>query len=283
MIEQNNKKSNKTLIIIFVVALVILMIFTGNYLFNIFQKAPENTGSANAPISEFNNIESEIYQANSNNQLEKTHDSSINQTEVLLKQQLQISELQHNLSELKSEIERIKTGDALSKIILSFVKIQDLVEKKQNYYEELQKLELLCRADFALSRKIEKLRSSLSNSAKNNIELSKEFFEISPILKAKKVELDSHGSWSGKIKAFFTKYIVIKKTGEKSKSDFDRLVDNLQISIDNKQYTVAIQVIDNMDPQYQEILVNLKTDLQNADDFKQISNEIYRYLEMLSN
>lgn len=279
MSEQNGKTS-KFLILIFFLPITILGLLLGKYLIDRIENKKIANSSA-IESGEFDSIESEIYQTSSA-QTNKGN-QALNKSAILLKQQLQISELQNNFYELKTEVDRIKTGDALGKIILHFVKLQDLIAAKKDYRQELRNLELLCRSDFALSKKIEKLRQNLLTPSKTNAELVKEFALIYPQLKSKKIEIESKGSWIGRIKAYIAQFITIKKTGSQRKTSFEIILDDLQKNIESKEYLKAINNIENLGPEYQEVLAKLKADLKNTNDFQQASDDIYRYLEMLSN
>ncbi len=278
-----NKPKKRRYSIIFWLALLVFAYFAGKYLLSElhYKKAKENAQN------QFPNIEAEIYQTPVASEKAATPDEKpLNQSEILLKQQLQITELQNGFNALKLDFARLKTNESLAKIILSFVKLQDLAFKKQNYDFQLQKLEMLARADFALVSKIEKLKTALQTRPKSQQELSGEFADLVVQIKARKIEIESEnkwgGAWLGKLKATISKFIIIKRTDEitaKSPSDLTFISQN----IENKQYEQALQNLSLIGNDYQEILTSFKTDLQNAAEFQKINDEIYRYLEMLSN
>ncbi len=280
--DQIKKPRKRYLSMIFWLALVIFAYFSVQYLWSEFnyKEAKENAKS------QFSNVESQIYQTTPLNSSEvaKPDEKPLNQNEILLKQQLQISELQNNFNALKEDLARFKTNDSLPKIILSFVKLQDLVATKQNYDAELQKLEVLCRADFALTEKIIKLKTALQNQPKNREELAKEFADLIPQIKTKQIEIESGGSWMGKIKATIARFIVVKRTGENNaSSDIELAITKTGKAIENKHFNIALENFAMIGNDYAEIVASVKTDLQNANDFQQISDEIYKYLETLSN
>ncbi len=279
--QEIKKPKKRYLSVTFWLALIIFAYFSGKYLLSEFsyKQAKDNAQS------QFSNVETEIYQTPlTTTEITQPDDKPLNQNEILLKQQLQIAELQNSFNVLKDDLARLKTNDSLAKIILSFVKLQDLVGAKQNYDAPLQKLEMLSRADFALTNKIEKLKAALQNQPKNSQELAKEFTDLIPQIKARQAEIKSGGTWWGKIKGVIARFIVIKKTGENNaRSDVESQSLQILKALKNNNLEQALQSLNLMDVAYQEILVNFKVDLQNADAFKQISDGIYRYLEVLSN
>ncbi len=280
--EQKIKKPKKRyLSVIFWIALIIFAYFSGQYLLSEldYKQAKESA------TSQFSNVETEIYQTPiDDTEIIKPDNHPLTQNEILLKQQLQIAELQKSFNILKEDVARVKTNDSLAKIILSFVKLQDLVEAKQNYDSQLQKLGVLGRADFALTNKIDKLKLALGNQPKNSQELTKEFADLIPKIKAKQFEIDSGGTWLGKIKAATAQFIVIKRTDENTaSSDVELFIIKTQNAINNKQFDQALENFELIGDDYQKIVAAAKVNLANANNFEQISGEIYSYLEVLSN
>ena len=294
MTEQQNiakTKNNKHYFsVIFWFALIILIYFSGQYLLNEFHYQHAKKESK----SEFLNIESEIYKTNNTETQNQTLSTAIgesaktleplNHADILIKQQLQISELQNNYNTLRLDLERLKINDSLPKIILSFVKLKNLVDLIQNYNDELQKLEVLCGSDFAITSKIVKLKLALQNQPKNNLELSSAFIRLVPEIKAKKFEFESSYTWIGKIKSAIARFILIKRTDEENDgSRFDNTISNTQNFINISQYDKALQNLETLGYNYVGVLEAIKKDLKNADDFKKVSDEIYQYLEVLGN
>ncbi|MCE3255133.1 MAG: hypothetical protein K0R25_627 [Rickettsiaceae bacterium] len=268
---------------IFWIALVIFTYFAARYFISEFKHRKDSaseiqdTDSTKQDQSLENPTEADKTTAGANEQ-------TLNSNDILLKQQLQISELQKNYNDLKLDVEKLKTNNELPKIILSFVKLQDLVSLKQNYNNQLQKLEVLCRADFALTAKISKLKIALQNQPKSNMELAEEFSKLIPKINAKRLESEGSKGWIGKIKAFIGKFIIIKRTdGKGERANFDALITDAANSIANQQYDKALQAINLLGSQYASILSAIEIDLQNADYFQKTTDEIYQYLQTLSN
>jgi hypothetical protein len=270
------KSKKRYFSIIFWLSTIILAYFLAQYFLN---QDPQNVAISVAKIEietkpEVNKVET--FAESAKEIIEKPLDKN----EILLKQQMQISELQNGLNDLRLNLNKLKTSESLSKIILSFVRLRDLVDLKQNYDEELKKLAVLCRADFVISGHIEKLKLALQYQPKNNQELSQNFINLAPQIKAKKIEIKNGESVHGRFKAAISKVFVIRKSGENIGSDIALL--SIENQIKNRKYGQAIQNIELIGGEYQEIFTILKVDLRKADDFQQVSDEIYKYLETLS-
>ncbi|MFT6106136.1 MAG: hypothetical protein ACJA0S_000803 [Rickettsiales bacterium] len=206
------------------------------------------------------------------------------QNEVLLRQQLQISDLRDDLNGLKMEISRFKTSDNLPRIVLTFVQLKSLVESKQDYDNALRDLEILSKSDFSLSEKISLLKINLEKRQKNQKELRKEFANLSSQINADKIEDKNDISWDVKLMSLISKFVTIRKVdGKPLESNIDILIIEIKNNIEKKQYDVALKNIDLIDGDYQNILVDFKNDLKLASDLQKSFDDSYLYLETLSN
>jgi hypothetical protein len=277
------KKSYFT--IIFWLVLIIFAYFTAKYLLNEWSYKQARKKAE----SQFSNIELEIYKTNEGNKIDKVtnqqlklDDSPTNQNDLLLKQHLQITQLQSDYNALRSDLAMLKLNDSLPKIILSFVKLKNLIDFKMNYDEELQKLELLVNKDQNLVNKIKKLKFFLQKQPKNKKELLDEFDSIIPIIFAKKIIVENNNSLIDKIRANISQFIMIKKIGEANKSNLEMSVANTRNFINAAKYHKALLELGNIDDYYQETLSPIKSDLKNIINLQLISSEIYHYLEVIS-
>lgn len=265
--------------IIFWSVLIIFAYFSARYItYELDYKKAQK-----AVNSQFTNLESKIYQTTLP---DNTTDQAKPNSDILLKQQMQISELQNNYNNLRFELERLKTGDSLPKIILTFVELRDLIDTGSNYQEKLQKLEVLCGRDIALSNKIAQLKFFLQNKPKNSAQIAGEFSSLIPEIIAKKIELNNNQNWWGKTKAVIARFITVRRVDGSSQTagqNVDSIIMQSKNLIAKKQYGATLKILNSLGSDYQPLLVKLNFDLQNADGLQQISGEIYEYLKTLSN
>lgn len=281
------KSKNVHLSIIFWLSLTIFAYFSVQYLLSELRYKQAKKKAE----SQFPNIESVIYETKQGNKIDenssqkqpKLDDSPINLGEVLLKQQLQISQLQNDYNALRLDLLRIKLSDNLPKIILGFVKLNDMVDLKMDYSKELQKLELLCRADQNLISKIEQLKLVLQKQPKNRRELFEEFNDLIPKIIEKEKVGDNGNSFVDKIKANIAQFVAIRRVGEVSKSNLEMSLMHTLDAINRDNYREAMPRLNSIDNKYQGWLSVAKSDLENAANLQIIVGDIYRYLEALSN
>jgi hypothetical protein len=181
------------------------------------------------------------------------------------------------------KISKIKTNDVLPKIILSFVSLEDLIDSKQNYEKDLQRLELLAKADFALSIKISKLKLALDSKPKTNQELVFDFNQILPKINFKQDELGNEDDWLKKPKAFIAQFIKIKRTDQKKPTtDFEVLSVEIKRSIEMKNYENALRFVGEVDKEYKSLFESIQEDLKKSNNLQKSVIEIHIYLEGLA-
>jgi Ca2+/Na+ antiporter len=283
-----NKKSKKHISIIFWIILIVLAYIAYLYIDSTikYQKAKK------IKENQFSNIESQIYQTKQT-VIDEDIPTIINDSDpkdILLKQQMQISELQNNYNKLSIEIKRLKTADSLPKIILTFVNLRELIEENSDYKEELRKLEVLCGRDIALSNKIAQLKLFLNSQPKNSSQISEEFSKLIPKIIAKKIELSNNKSWWGKAKASLSHFITIRRTDGVAKNNaqnIDLIIMESKKLIAQKKYGKTLSKLNSLEDalkdEYQTILTKLIFDLENAHGLQKTSDDIYQYLKLLSN
>lgn len=277
------KETNKKYFLIILGLLLAIIVFSGGkYLVNEikYQRAKQSDSN------QFANIEAKIYDTSNSAPNQTAENPTKFDNEVLLKQQVAITELQKNYNDLKLEVTKLQHQNQLPKMILGFISLRDDFDQGKNYQEDLQKFELLCGHDLALTNKVVKLKSLLKNPIKTNQEISIEFSALIPQIIAEKTLLNSNQNWQNKLKAQIAKLIVIRRVDgkvEKPGQDVDLMVLQTEKAINNQQYDQALQMIAALNNDYQTIFTKLIPDLQNVSQLQQISSDIYSYLQELSN
>ena len=270
-------KSKKSFSIIFFLASVAFLILSVKYFIDSNPKTTQRK-PAKQPIQREERMDHKPYHKH-----HREDNKKLDYKEVLLKQQLQIADLQEEIKQIKTNLSKIKINDSLSKIILTFVRLEDLILSGQNYSAELQKLKLLAKSDFALSIKINNLKSALDVNPKINEELMTKFNQILPEIKLKQDEIANKDSWLQKPKAFISSFIKIKRTdGKDQKTNLEVSITKIQRDIEKQEYDQALHCIKNLDPAYQELLTELKHDLRDANNLEKSLQEIHRYLKALT-
>lgn len=230
-------------------------------------------------------VEDKIFETETSNDTSKSTivgDSNVN----LVRQKLQIEELQKQYKDLRTDLDHLKTQDRLAKIIVTFSEITSKIDLGKNYNPDLQKLEALASSDISLTNKIEKLKNILKKEPKSAKTISLEFNKAIPEIITAKHNDAAPINFIGKIKKALSKLITIRRVdgivGSKDQN-VDYIIVTTSKLIEEEKYGEALDLLDSLGNNYQSVLVKINFDLQNADDLQKINQQIFSYLKELAN
>lgn len=197
----------------------------------------------------------------------------------LMKQELQIESLQEKYNFIKSELEKNKNQDKLSKIIISFSEVKDCISSRQNCESKLQKFELLAKYDSNLSGKIAALRAILQNNPKSSQQLKSQFNTLIPNIMVAESLIKSQ-NYFDKIKYNLAKLIVIRRIdGNVGDKNIDSVILEIQKLLDENKYAEALNILSAQNEIYKPVLSDFVADLQNVNQLNKITSEIFSYLK----
>lgn len=242
-----------------------------------------------AQLESLQNIETQIYDASSlqkNNVVsaETAIASGNNYAAALLSQQTKIEELQKKYEALILELNKIRNQDKISKLVITFVELNNNVTAQKNYQEELQKFEILSASDQILVAKIARLKVILSNDLKTSSQLQQEFRALIPKIIANK-SVDHHsGSVIFTIKNAVANLVTIRRVDGQvrdSQDNVDFIVLETERLIEQKKYRQALNLLDSLENKYQPLLTKFVFDLQNIAQLQELNEEIFNYFKNL--
>ncbi len=244
-------------------------------------------------LDKLSNVKNQIYKTNQGQEINLTNSDEEQKRKTLnltpskdqasTTQQNQILQLQNDYNQLKLELERIKTNNKLPRMILSFVKLIDLTNLKQNYQPQLHQLELLFKGDKSLENKLEKLKSALAKSPKNNQELHQEYMQIiNSNNSSKTFNQNKPKDFWQRLKLVVGNFITIKKINP-AQQELEKIkLTEIEANIVIECYSKALEIIKELSVENQEIFLPLTNDLGNAIDLQNSQNDIYQYLNLLT-
>lgn len=256
--------------------------------------ADQNIGQKE--IEKFDNIDSEIFDLSSDNQQQKSEDnlrdlSDLSVTELkekgaefiykmLIKNQLQINDLNQEVLSLRSEILKYKNHEKVGKMILFYVDLRQEIFAQKNYQNNLQNFAIFTASDENLSSKIEKLKPLLPLFS-NQEKLSKAFSKLIPDLIISKSN-NTDNSLISKIRRNISKLIIIRKIDEKDSGDVDSIIFKIEKFLHQENYQEAMNMLLSLDQSYHEIIKEFLNDLSVAIEVQKIDQEILNHLKNLT-
>ncbi|MDA0902156.1 MAG: hypothetical protein O3B09_01940 [Proteobacteria bacterium] len=202
------------------------------------------------------------------------------------KHQEEIAELQLQFQNLKDDLEKIKNQDHLPKIIISFVKLRDLIKAGKDYQNQLQEFELLINADSTLANKVKKLRITLKNKPKTDQQIRDNFANLIPELIKKESDLKTEDKLLAKVKNNIAKLIVIRRVDGVVKNEddtIDAIIVKTQNLINIGNYQAAFDSLSSLPKDYKSLTIKMIIDLKTAAELSETNREIFTYLNQLAN
>lgn len=293
--ELNKQPKKGYFFIIFWLLLVVAAFLGTKYLF----EEKEYHFFKKSAINQFNNIDSKIYNKESDvaqqeikpdaskadsEQLVSANDeySSKDLYASIVRHQLQIDILQEKYLSLKTELEKIRNQDKLSKIIIAFIEFKDCIEARKECSQKLDKVILLTKSDPNMDSRISDLKAALKTNPKTKDELKEEFRSLIPDIIAAKSGVIISESIFDKIKNSLAKLIVIRRIDGvvgKSSQNIDFVIVETEKLIDEEKYQSALNLLSNQEEKYKKILEVMIADLQNADYLDKSLADIFEYLK----
>jgi preprotein translocase subunit SecG len=298
--QQIQKDSRKKQNFLTKIVFLFTVIFFGYLGFKYWQiqnsKKTDNQDFGQKELEKLDNSDTEIFDLPNNHLQQKSEDnsydlSSLNVSELkekgaefvyqmLIKNQLQINNLNQEVLNLKSEVLKYKNREKIGKMIVAYVELRQEFFAQKNYKNNLQNLEVLSVLDENLLVKIEKIKPLLPLFL-NKEKLSKNFSGLIPeIIVAKNNNSDN--SLISKILRSFSKLIIIRKVDGKDVGDIDSKIFKIEKLLHQENYQEALNLLLSLDQNYHEIIKDFLNDLSVAIEVQKIDQEILNYLKNLT-
>ena len=272
--------------------IILAIIFTGYFGFRYWKLKEIQRLNAKAEIGQFDNIESDIFDLSSDDKnhedvhLDDSKLSNITLTELkeggaefiyqlLLKNQVQISDLKNDIQNLKLEFNKYKSQEKAGKIIFIYVDLRQRFYAGENFSETLKSLESLVGADKNLQTKIADLKPNLEKFHGSKT-LLKNFTTLIPDLIAAKTS-EQNNSLVKKIRHNLSKLVVIRKLDANTQT-VDGIVCTTEQFLQNEDFAGAFNTFILLDQSYQEISPEFLEELKAAAEVQKIDQEILLYL-----
>ena len=286
-------KKTKTGLILKVVIFLIILFFgyilygsikQKNFIFNSeksIKNSDNNNSSDNSEIltlsDEYKDQNSEAIDSLNLAELKEKGDEFIYQT--LIKNQLQIEEINEKIRQLKNDFNKYKSQEKIAKITTSYISLREKIYAGSDYSEELKNFEVSVIFDDNLKNKSDRLRKNLA-SFLNDEKINENFAKIIPNLITKKYQNLGNDLWS-KIKYNLSKIIVIRKIDNEDVSTIDGAVLKIENLLRNKKYQEALDNLLLLDQSYHEIIKDFLDLLSVSIEVRKIDQDILNYIKNL--
>ncbi len=291
MSEIQKTKNSKISILIKTIA-IFAIIFSGFVGFRYYKIKAAHRSNSQAEMGKFDNIESEIFDLISD---DKNHEdinfdekklSELTLTELkeggaefiyqlLLKNQIQISDLKNDVQNLKTDLAKYKSQERASKIIFTYVEMRRKFYAGEDYLQTSKSVEALAALDKDLQTKINILKQNLENFHGSKI-LAQDFSALIPDLIATKTS-DPNASFIKKIRHNLSKLVVIRKLKPDTQS-VDGIIKTTEDFLAQEDFVNALKSFELLEASYQEAGKGFLEKLKSAAQIQKTDQEILIYL-----
>jgi len=201
--------------------------------------------------------------------------------QLLIKNQVQIEDLNNQIRQIKSEFIKLKNQEKFNKIVLNYINLREKLFLGEDCKAEVESFDLLTISDNFLINKFATIKQNFQNFITRDT-LLKNFAEISKILIMNENFNPETANFLEKMRYNFRKLVIIRKTNIKDSTQVQAsiiAVENLLKSGKNPEALARLLSLNKIYfPIIQRFLeeLNLVIEIQNTDQ------EIIKYLKSLN-
>ncbi|MES2961224.1 MAG: hypothetical protein V4694_02460 [Pseudomonadota bacterium] len=278
----------------FLTKLIILisLILFGYFGFKYWQVKAAQKQAAKSLVEKYDNIDSEIFDLSPDHEGADPHglpDLTVNELkekgaefiyQMLLKNQVQITDLREQILVLKNDVQKYKNQERIGKLIFTYVDLRQKISAGKPSAEEFKNFEMLASFDENLQAKIAQLKPLLPN-LQGREKLSKTFATLIPELVAAK-NFNPDGGILSKIRYNISKLIIIRRIDDKNPGDVDSSITKVERLLREENYQEALTSLLSLDANYHEILKEFLDELSVSAEAQKIDGDILNYLKSLT-
>jgi hypothetical protein len=288
---KNNSTKKRQSFLTKLIILVSLILF-GYFGFKYWQVKAAQKQAAKSLIEKYDNVDSEIFDLSPDHEDADSHglaDLTVNELkekgaefiyQMLLKNQVQITDLREQILALKNDVQKYKNQERIGKLIFTYVDLRQKISAGKSSAEEFKNFEMLASFDENLQAKIAQLKPLLPN-LQGREKLNKTFATLIPELIAAK-NLNPDGGILSKIRYNISKLVIIRRIDDKNLGDVDATITKVERLLREENYQDALTSLLSFDANYHEILKGFLDELSVSAEAQKIDGDILNYLKSLT-
>jgi hypothetical protein len=288
---KNNSTKKRQSFLTKLIILVSLILF-GYFSFKYWQVKAAQKQAAKSLIEKYDNVDSEIFDLSPDHEgsdLNGLADLTVNELkekgaefiyQMLLKNQVQITDLREQILALKNDVQKYKNQERVGKLIFTYVDLRQKISAGKTSAEEFKNFEMLASFDENLQAKIAQLKPLLPN-LQGREKLNKSFSALIPELIAAK-NFNPDGGILSKIRYNISKLIIIRRIDDKNLGDIDATITKVERLLREENYQDALTSLLSFDANYHEILKGFLDELSVSAEAQKIDGDILNYLKSLT-
>lgn len=201
--------------------------------------------------------------------------------QLLIKNQVQIEDINNQLRSFKNDFVKLKSQEKLNKLVINYVELREKLFANENCTTEIESYDLLSISDEFLHNKFLIIKEN-HDKLLSQKKLIESFKLIAGELVINENYDEKNANLLEKLRHNFKKLVVIRKIKNLDSSQFEGVVNQIELALSEKKYQEALDKILSLDKSYFKIVekfleeLNVMIETQNAD------KEIIKYLKSLT-
>ena len=201
--------------------------------------------------------------------------------QLLIKNQVQIEDINNQLRSFKNDFIKLKSQEKLNKLVINYVELREKLFANENCITEIESYDLLSMSDEFLHNKFLIIKEN-HDKLLSQKKLIESFKLIAGELVINENYDEKNANLLEKLRHNFKKLVVIRRINNLDSSEFEGVVNQIELALSEKKYQEALDKILSLDKSYFKIVekfleeLNVMIETQNAD------KEIIKYLKSLT-
>jgi len=201
--------------------------------------------------------------------------------QLLIKNQVQIEDINNQLRNFKGDFVKLKSQEKLNKLVIHYVELREKLFNGENCKTEIESYDLLSLSDEFLHNKFLIIKEN-----QDHLITQKKLLESFKLIAGQIIINENYDENKAnlieKLRHNFKKLVVVRKLKNLDPMQIEGIVNQAEIALSEKKYQEALDKILSLDKSYFKIVENFLEDLSVMIETQNADKEIIKYLKSLT-
>lgn len=201
--------------------------------------------------------------------------------QLLIKNQVQIEDINNQLRNLKADLTKFKNQEKFNKFVINYIELREKLFNDIDCKTEIENYDLLTIEDDFLQKKFSIIKENY-NILPSHQKLIKDFKIIIKQLIINEDYIENNADFIEKLRYNLKKLILIRKTSNNSPTSLEGNIIEIENALNQKNYDLALTKLLSLNKIYFPIIQKFLEDLGTASEIANADKEIMKYLKSLT-
>jgi hypothetical protein len=201
--------------------------------------------------------------------------------QLLIKNQVQIEELNNQVRLLKIDLDRVKNQEKFNKLILSYIELREKIFSHTDCQKELENFDLLIAKDEFLVKKFSVIKENFIEMIPHET-IIKNFNQITKDLIVNENYNHETADLLSKIQHNFKRLVIVRKITNAGQNSLEYRINNIETLLKQKNYNSVLTELLALDKLYFPIIEKFLEDIGLIIEINNADQDIIRYLKSLN-